>query len=305
MENNLAPNHQKPLLSVVLGSYNRKSFLRSTLESVRNNGQDFEYEIIVVDGGSSDGSLEFLVKQKDVITIIQHNHGEFGGKKIERRSWGYFMNLGFKAAQGKYILMISDDCLVIPNSISNGINYFENLLTKGEKIGAIAFYWRNWPEQKEYFVGSFCNRIFVNHGLFLKSVLDEVNYINEKDYKFYYADSDLCLRIADLGYKIVDSPTSFVEHYSHANLKQRHKNETYVQNDEDFFLAKWKKLGPADSSNKSISFNDSNKIINKYWKQIIITKRINEIFRFFNLRRYLDYLITKLKTKAIKKNNDR
>ena len=277
----------KPIVSIVLGSYNRRPFLRSTLESVRNNGQDFAYEIIVVDGGSSDGSLNYLTKQKEVITIIQHNHGEFRGKKIERRSWGYFMNLAFKAAQGKYILMISDDCLVTPNSISNGVNYFEELLSQGENIGAMAFYWRNFPEQKEYFIGSFCDRIFVNHGLYLKSVLEQVNYFNEDDFKFYYADSDLCLRIIDSGYKIVDSPTSFVEHYSHANLKQRIKNESHGRVDEEIFLSKWKKLGVPESNCKTLSYIDPNNTVKKYWKLQIWIKYILRILNLFNLNKLL------------------
>ncbi|MCK4664982.1 MAG: glycosyltransferase [Bacteroidales bacterium] len=44
-------------ISVVLGSYNRKPFLEKAIESVRNNNIHLPYEIIVVDGGSTDGSL--------------------------------------------------------------------------------------------------------------------------------------------------------------------------------------------------------------------------------------------------------
>jgi len=96
-----------------------------------------------VDGGSTDGSLQYLAKQKDVITNIQHNRGEFRGKKIERRSWGYFINLGFNTSHGRYILMISDDCLLVPGALKNGVTLFEELLSKGQKIGAVAFCWRN------------------------------------------------------------------------------------------------------------------------------------------------------------------
>jgi glycosyltransferase involved in cell wall biosynthesis len=56
------------------------------------------FEIIVVDGGSEDGTLEWLIRQKDIITIVQHNRGEFNGKPVKRKSWGYFMNPCFKAA---------------------------------------------------------------------------------------------------------------------------------------------------------------------------------------------------------------
>src|SRR4051812_14880248 len=99
--------------------------------------------MIVVDGGSTDGTLPWLIQQKDVISIVQHNRGEFRGRPIERRSWGYFMNLGFKATQGKYVLMLSDDCLLVPGAIDAGVQRFESLLAEGRKVGGVAFYFRN------------------------------------------------------------------------------------------------------------------------------------------------------------------
>ena len=229
-----------PIVSVVLGSYNRRVFLVTALNSVYNNGISFPYEIIVVDGGSTDGSLKYLAAQKDVVTVIQHNRGEFRGKKIERRNWGYFMNLGFKAAQGKYILMISDDCLLIPGSVKNGVEEFEKRLAKGEKLGALAFYWRNWPEQERYWVGlTLGDKMFVNHGLYLRSALEEVGWIDEERYQFYHADGDLCLKLWQNGYEVVDCPSSFIEHFSHANQRVRKENMIPQQNDWQAYLARW------------------------------------------------------------------
>jgi glycosyltransferase involved in cell wall biosynthesis len=160
------------------------------------------------------------MKQKDIISIVQHNRGTWQCKPIERRSWGYFMNLGFKCAQGKYVCMLSDDCLVVPGAVINGYNHFEDELKKGHKVGAVAFYWRNWPEQKKYWVGlTFGNKMFVNHGIYLKSALEEVGYIDEEKYLFYHADSDICLRMSRNGYICIESPNSYIEHYRHTNVK--------------------------------------------------------------------------------------
>jgi len=250
-----------PLVSVVLGSYNRHAFLKATLESVRANAQDFPYEIIVVDGGSTDGSLRYLTKQKDVITIIQHNRGVFRGKPIKRRSWGYFINLGFKSAQGKYILMISDDCLLVPEAVKNGVELFEKYLAKGRKVGAMAFYWRDWPESQQYWVGTIYEKVFVNHGLFLREALEEVNWIDEETYQFYHADGDLCLRLWQKGYEVMDSPDSFVEHYSHSNSSVRRSNAELQKADWKAFEQRWPEMegNKANAGSITRNFEDPNR----------------------------------------------
>ena len=57
-------------LSVVMGSKNRKNLLKATINSIRTNGFNGNIEIIVVDGGSNDGTCDWLAKQTDVFTIV-------------------------------------------------------------------------------------------------------------------------------------------------------------------------------------------------------------------------------------------
>jgi glycosyltransferase involved in cell wall biosynthesis len=235
--------YSNKIVSVVLGTYNRLKILKITIECVRTQLIDFGYksEIIIIDGGSTDGTLKWLTKQKDIITVTQHNRGVWRGKEIDRRSWGYFINLGFKIAQGKYVCMISDDCILRKGCIKNGIDLFEKKIKSNEKVGAIAFYWRNWPEQTKYNVGMTLGcKMFVNHGLYLKKVLEKIGYIDENSFNFYHADGDLCLKIWDSGYSCIDSPNSFVDHYSHANLGVRMSNNVYQKKDWNSYIQKWK-----------------------------------------------------------------
>ena len=228
-----------PVVSIVIGSYNRRRFLRRAIASIRESGTTVPHEIIVVDGGSSDGALKYLAAQKDITTIVQHNHGTWQGRSLERQSWGTFMNLGFRAARGRYICMLSDDALVVPGSIQSGYEMFEKLCGEGRKIGAVAFYWRNWPEQQEYQVGcSFGDWMYVNHGIYLKSAVEDVGYIDE-GFAFYHADGDLCLKMWNKGYECVDCPDAFVEHYAHANVGHRSSNRARQQRDWERYLKKW------------------------------------------------------------------
>jgi len=234
------PRPTKKVLSVVIGSYNRRKLLEKAINSVRNNQINVVYEIIVIDGGSNDGSLEWLIQQKDLITIVQHNRGEVQGKTIERRSWGYFMNLGFKSAQGKYILMISDDCLLLPNAVNLGLEKFEEMEQEGRNIGGVAFYFRNWPEEKTYYVQkSLGGKLAINHGIYLKSALENVGWVEEDQYIFYKADSDVCLKMWLAGYEIIDCPGAFVEHYYDPKEAVRQSNNEVKISDHEVYLKRW------------------------------------------------------------------
>lgn len=276
-------NTYDTLLSVVIGSYNRLPYLKGTIDSIRAEmntaSKKSPVEIIVVDGGSTDGTSKWLLEQKDIITITQYNRGEWRGKQIERRSWGYFMNLGFKSARGKYVCMLSDDCLVVPGALRNGIKEFERLLKAKKPVGALAFYWRNWPEQPDYMVGlTFGKKLFVNHGLYLREGMEAVNYCDEDNFYFYHADGDLGLRMAEAGYECYSSPNSYIEHYSDANTKVRASNMARQKKDWATYTQRWKHLGSFEGGWENKTFIDTTNTALKYWGRQHTLNRIKGRF---------------------------
>lgn len=114
-----------PLISVVTGTYNRLDHLQKMVESARASFVG-RLEFVVVDGGSTDGTLEWCHLQPDVRLI---EHGELRGAIPA-------FNDGFKAATGRYILVANDDIHFVGASITIAFAFLE----AHPEIGIGAFY---------------------------------------------------------------------------------------------------------------------------------------------------------------------
>jgi|GEM_PF-3357054 len=233
---------QKPLVSIVMGAYNRLEFLKLAIESAREETKNIPHEILVVDGGSDDGSLEWLMTQKDVVTIVQHNRGEFDGKPVQRRSWGYFMNLVFKSAQAPYVLMMSDDTIFHAGAIQNGLDFIIDQQALGKKIGAVPFYFHDieLDPPHEYKILSLFNQPLLNHGIYLREPFKEVDYADEDNFLFYGSDSDICLKLLHAGYEVLPCPTALMLHCpNHPTRFMTTSNDKWVH-DATALITKWR-----------------------------------------------------------------
>lgn len=59
--------------------------------------------------------------------------------------------------------------------------------------------------------------MFVNRGMYHNQAIMDVDYIDENTY-IYHEDGDLCLKLWQKGFSVIDSPDLYIEHYTHANL---------------------------------------------------------------------------------------
>ncbi|MDP3427039.1 MAG: glycosyltransferase [Humidesulfovibrio sp.] len=228
----------KPSISIVMGSFNRIDMLAACIESIRNNSIYVPCEIIVIDGGSTDGSVEWLIAQQDVITIVQHNFYWEQGIRKRKYSWGYFMNIAFRAAHAPFICMVSDDCYLHPGAIMAGYNA---LAGAPDEVAAAAMPFRNVPVEEDYAARRTIHDVlFVNHGFYRADVFHKLGGFEEDLYELYKADGDYCLRLLEAGYRTIVAEGARVDHYmSDDELRQLSTVADRMAKDREVYLLRW------------------------------------------------------------------
>lgn len=115
-------------LSVIVVSFNTKKLLQQCLDSVFKRTKGINFEVIVIDNASEDGSVEVVKRfnksknQKIKIKLIE-NRKNLGFAKAN--------NQGMKLARGKYILLLNSDTILKENSLKKMIDWME----EHEKVG--------------------------------------------------------------------------------------------------------------------------------------------------------------------------
>ncbi|NTV23199.1 MAG: glycosyltransferase family 2 protein, partial [Nanoarchaeota archaeon] len=109
-------------ISVVIPAYNAERCLNITLKSLFSMKLSKEYEVIVVDDGSTDKTKSIVKKYKKAKLICQNRKGP-----------GAARNIGIKKAKGQFIYFIDSDCEVEKDTVQKLYDY----ITNKRKIGAV------------------------------------------------------------------------------------------------------------------------------------------------------------------------
>lgn len=247
-------------LTISIVNYNAGVYLLNCLESLRKVENELEFDVYVVDNGSSDNSF------KDA----QEKFKEFKFIKSESNlGFGKAHNLILKNLKTPYVLTLNPDCEMMPGSL----RYVYEFMEKNTEVGvsscrveksdgtldkashrgfptplAALMYFvfrndrlyhltnKNMKESHEVdsVVGAF---MFMR-----KNVLDKVGYFDE-DYFLYGEDIDLCFRIKKAGFKIFYLPNVKVIHVKgvssgikkHSQLDSKASEETRINSRKYFY----------------------------------------------------------------------
>ena len=105
--------HKIPLVSIVTPAYNAVGFIRETIESIRN--QDYPaIEHIVIDGGSTDGTLDILRQYPHLTWVSEPDRGQ-----------SHALNKGFRRARGEIVGWLNADDTYQPRAIKTAVAFLQ------------------------------------------------------------------------------------------------------------------------------------------------------------------------------------
>ena len=129
--------------SIIIPVFNGQSHIRETVDSVIKHSRHQNKEILVINDGSTDETLEILQRYKSEITVIsQANGGEASA-----------VNLGISLAKGQYILIVSaDDPLITEDLFIQA----QNILDNNEEIVAAYPDWQMIDSENKIISVKYC-----------------------------------------------------------------------------------------------------------------------------------------------------
>src|SRR3989344_4602101 len=220
-------------LSVIIVNYNTKKLTLQCIKSVIEEGYGILAEIIVVDNGSTDGSLAELVKLTKSIKLIK-NEKNLGFAKAN--------NQGIKIAKGKYILLLNSDTIVKKGTLQKLVHFAENKDDAGAVVPklmnsdgsvqasvynfptlqrAVRQYWFGEKDLLDKYYPTDDTAVVIDMGvmaafLITPSALKKIGLLNER-YFMYYEDFDYCRELRKAGLKTYYLPTAEVIHHHGAS----------------------------------------------------------------------------------------
>ena len=231
----------KPLVSVLILTYNRTDLLKNCLGSVLKSDYP-NLEFIVSDNGSSEDIAGFVKRIYPTRSIkvvrLKENRGLTGG-----------FNFGYKFCKGIYIMILSNDTRMQKDTISLMVEMAEKdpaigivspkiiqmrnpqyLHNAGSFMTFTGFLYHygilqnknNLKYQKGYYIFS-CN----GAGFLIRKEAARVCGLYEEDFFYFYDDSDLSHRIWLAGYSIVYCPKASLWHLWSATMQGANPNIWY------------------------------------------------------------------------------
>ena len=230
-------------LSILIVSWNTRDMLVKCLNSIVKNEPSFEYEIIVVDNGSRDGTVE------TVTSFFGHNKRIRVIPSLKNLGFARANNLAYENSAGEYILMLNPDTEVQDDALQTLVDYLAGhpgVGIVGPKLvnpdGSLQESVRRFPDvwssllvfsglhrfirPRRYLMDGFdygqtagVDQVMGAALLTRRKIIQELGFLDPKFY-LWYEEVDFCRRVKSRGYEVKFFPGAVVAHAGAQSFSQ-------------------------------------------------------------------------------------
>lgn len=231
----------KPLISIIIPTCNGyDDLLKPCVESIMQYTDLHNIEVIVVN--NTERNIEEATKFARMnldIKLISYP---------KKMGFPFAVNRGIEIAQGKYIILLNNDTILLPQPKNDWINKLIYPFLIDDKMGITGVFKKHIPEINRNFILFFCAMI-------KKEVFDKVGLLDESFGIGYCEDIAFSLKTEDFGYKVVSVPED--------EIANKFEGSLYIS-DFQIYHAHRKTMDLiSDEATESYN-NNFKKILNKY-----------------------------------------
>ncbi|MBM4269308.1 MAG: glycosyltransferase [Deltaproteobacteria bacterium] len=209
-----------PTVSVVICTYNRDWVLERCLRSLRRlDYPSSSYEVVVVNGPSTDRTREILARWPDVRTV-----------ETSERNISVSRNLGIATSAGEIVAFIDDDAVADPlwlkalakayddprvggaGGVAIGpggdhLQFANGIISRSGTVVPL----QSEPDDRNDPDGPWYNTLMGTNSSFRRSALEAIGGFDE-NYEYYHDEADVCVRLIQAGHRVAHVPAATVWH---------------------------------------------------------------------------------------------